>query len=590
MIRQTERRTKQLRLLAGMIGFWAVALWLAPLPAAAQHEDHTANREEPGVGPDPRLAPGQIAPILEGLGNYHRAITTSAERAQIFFDQGLRLAYSFNHAEALRSFKEAARLDPDCAMAYWGQGLVQGPNINVPMPPENRAPAYEATQKAMALREKASDVERDLIEALAVRYVAADAKEDRAALDAAFAEAMGKLAEKHPEDDDIAVLYGAALMEKNPWYYWTPDGSPRAGTKTVIQQIEKVLARTPDHPGALHYHIHIVEASNSPEQAEPSADRLIKLMPGAGHMVHMPSHIYMRVGRFDDAIESNRLAILADETYITQCRAQGIYPLAYYPHNMHFMGWAAVESGQSRMAVEAARKMEAHVPKGNDPGALALKQTFLATPIYTLARFCMWDEILAEPKPADDMVFVTGIWHYARGRAFAAKGDIAAGRAELAALREVAKHESIAKLPVGFSMATTVLSIAEHVVEADLAAAEGATEKAVALYETAIRLQDNMTYDEPPDWHYPVRQSLGAVLLEAGRAAEAEAVYWNDLSRNRQNPWSLFGLAQALDAQGKAEQAAEVRTRLEGRWTHADVEPTSSRACVPKAVTAAAGG
>jgi tetratricopeptide (TPR) repeat protein len=561
------------------LGKGAITLAALAISLGVSHAQHEMHREEPGIGPDPRLSPGQIAPLLEGLGEHHRPVTRHVERAQLFFDQGLRLTYAFNHAEALRAYKEAARLDPKCAMAYWGQALALGPNINLPMPDENRAPAFEAIQNAMELRGDVSPVERELIEALALRFADPKAETDQAALDAQYAEAMGRLAERYPDDDDIAVLYAASLMELNPWYYWTPDGEPRAETPTVIEQIEKVIARSPDHAGAHHYYIHAVEASLTPERAEPSADKLLTLMPSAGHMVHMPSHIYMRVGRFDDAVESNRLAIEADQSYITQCRAQGIYPLAYYPHNMHFMGWGAVESGRSRVAIEAARMMEAHVPPGNDPGEIALKQTFLATPLYTLVRFNRWDEILQEKQPGQDLVFLTSIWRYARARALAAKGELDAARAELEEMRALAADESLAGLPIGFSMAPTVLSIAENVAAGDIALAEGEHDAAIAHYETAVRLQDGMQYNEPPDWHYPVRQSLGAALLKAGRAAEAESVYWADLAKNRQNPWSLFGLAQALDAQGKDDVAAEVRGRLAGVWTQADVQPTSSVTC-----------
>lgn len=569
---------------------WMLAAAVALLSghALAQQE---MNREEPGRGPDPRLSPGQIAPVLEGLGDYHRRVTTDSERAQLFFDQGLKLAYAFNHAESNRAFREAARLDPECAMAYWGQALVLGPNINLPMPPENRAPAWEAIRKAVSLKDGASEPERGLIDALALRYAdpaTEETPEARAGMDRAYADAMGALAAKYPQDDDIATLHAASLMELNPWNYWTLDGAPRGTTAEVVATLERVIERNFEHAGAHHYYIHIIEASYNPELAEPSADKLYTLMPGAGHMVHMPSHIYMRVGRFDDAVESNRLAMLADEGYITQCRAQGIYPLAYYPHNMHFMGWAAVESGRSQIAIDAARKMAAHVPAGNDPGAIALKQTFLCTPIYTLVRFNRWDEVLAEPKPADDLTFVNAIWHYARGRAWAAKGDLASARAELEALRALAADESFKAYPIGFSTAATVLTIADRIVEAEIAEAEGDVDKAIALLEAAVRLEDGMTYNEPPDWHYPVRLSLGAALLKAGRAQEAEAVYWKDLTRHKYYPWTLYGLAQALDAQGKADQAAEVRANLKGRWAHADIDLISSDECVPKQAAVAA--
>lgn len=589
IIEDTSPRHRGTRTLAAI----AIAMLFAT-QVAAQDSPPPMDREHPGHGPDPRLSPGQIAPVLEGLGDHHRRITTDVERAQLFFDQGLRLAYAFNHAEALRAFKEAARLDPGCAMAYWGQALVQGPNTNLPMPDTNRAPAYEAIQKALGLRENASPTEQDMIDALAVRYAnpeVEESPEDRAALDQAYADAMTALAEKYPADDDITTLYVASLMNLSPWNYWTLDGAPRGRTSEGVAALERVIERNPDHPGAHHYYIHIVEASYSPERAEASADKLATMMPGAGHMVHMPSHIYMRVGRFDDAVESNRLAQLADEGYITQCRAQGIYPVAYYPHNIHFMGWAAVESGRSEMAIEAARKIARHVPPGDDPGMLALKQTFLCTPLYTLVRFNRWDEVLAEPEPAENVKFVRAIWHYARGRAYTAKGDLESARAELEALRTIAADESFQQYPIGFSTADTVLTIADHVVCGEIAEAEGDLDAAIAHYEAGVHLQDGMTYSEPPDWHYPVRMSLGAALLKAGRPQEAESVYWKDLSRHRFYPWSMHGLIQALEAQGKTEQAAEARDNLAGRWAHADIKLLSSVECEPieETVTSAGG-
>lgn len=567
--------------------------WLWITPVLAQDSQPVLDRENPGYGPDPRLSPGQIAPVLEGLGDYHREITTDVERAQLFFDQGLRLAYAFNHAEALRAFKETARLDPECAMAYWGQALVQGPNTNLPMPPDNRKPAYEAIQKAVSLKEHASALEQDMIDALAVRYSNPEVEEtpeDRAALDQVYADAMTALVQKYPEDDDITTLFVASLMNLSPWNYWTLDGAPRGRTAEGIAALERVINRNFEHPGAHHYYIHLVEASFAPERAEASADKLATLMPGAGHMVHMPSHIYMRVGRFDDAVESNRLAQLADEGYITQCRAQGIYPVAYYPHNIHFMGWAAVESGRSEMAIEAARKIARHVPPGDDPGMLALKQTFLCTPLYTLVRFNRWDEVLAEPKPGENVKFVRAIWHYARGRAYTAKGDLEAARSELEALRTIAADESFQQYPIGFSTADTVLTIADHVVCGEIAEGEGDLDAAIAHYQSAVHLQDGMTYSEPPDWHYPVRMSLGAALLKAGRPQEAESVYWKDLARHRYYPWSMFGLIQALEAQGKTQQAHEVRANLEGRWAHADIRLLSSVKCEPIEETVASAG
>lgn len=534
------------------------------------------DREEPGIGRDPRLSEGQIAPVLEGLGDHSRAITTGNDRAQLFFNQGLRLAYGFNHAEALRAFKEASRLDPDCAMAYWGQALVQGPNINLPMQPQAIQPAWDAARDALRLATTVTAVERDLVEALATRY--SDAEDaDRAGLDAAYTETMAVLAARYPKDDDVATLYAAAIMNQMPWDYWTKDGRPRPKTTEALAVLEEVMSRTPMHPGAIHYYIHAVEASADPGRAEAVADRLLTLMPGAGHMVHMPSHIYMRLGRFEDAAESNRLAALADEQYIAQCRAQGIYPLAYYPHNVHFLAWAATEAGASEKALAASRKVASKVPPGSNPGELALRQTFLAMPLYTMVRFNMWDEILAEPEPEDDTAFLKGIWHYARGRAFAGQGKLNEARMELAAIEKIRDSESIDGVTIGFSAGRTVLRIAARAVAGEIACAAGDHDLAIAEFSTAVRFQDGLRYTEPPDWHYSMRLSLGAALLEAGRDDEAETVYWADLREHPGNGWTLFGLKQALEAQEKADYAAELDAQLETAWANADVKLADSR-------------
>ena len=517
---------------------------------------------------------GQIAPRLQNLGDYKHPVTTSSPRAQLFFNQGLTLTFGFNHREAARSFREVARLDPDCAMAYWGQALVLGPNINMPMPPDAEAQAYELIQKAVALKAKVSERERAYIDALAKRYSNED-KPDRKTLDRAYAEAARQLSERYPDDLDAATLYAEALMDLRPWNYWTKDGRPYPGTLKIVSVLESVLERNPNHPLGIHLYIHAVEAVK-PELAEAGADRLGKLAPGAGHLVHMPSHIYRRLGRYADASEANVQAIAADEDYITQCRAQGIYPLGYYPHNIHFLWDAASMEGRSEVAIDAARKVASKL-SAEKLRELPMLNSFAVVPLFAYTRFGKWEEILQEPRPADDLLFLAGIWHYARGLAFTATGRLGAAATELESLDKIAADKSLQDLAL-FSPnpGAPIIKIAAEVLAGRLAAKRGETEKAIAHLHRAVLLEDALVYTEPADWHYPVRQSLGAVLLQADRAAEAETVYWEDLRRNPENGWSLFGLMKSLEAQGKTEQAEEIEQRFRKAWDRANVTLTAS--------------
>ena len=509
--------------------------------------------------------PGAV-PLYDNLGDHHHAITTKVPKAQQYFDQGLRLVYAFNHAEAIRAFQEAARLDPDCAMCYWGIALAYGPNINAPMDAESGKQAYAALQQALALTPKASERERAYIQALTHRY-APEPPADRAKLDAAYARAMKAVAAQYPDDLDAATLYGEALMDLQPWDYWTRDGEPYPETTEILAQLERVLEENPKHPGACHYYIHTVEAAH-PELAIPCADRLAKLMPGAGHLVHMPAHIYIRVGRWDDAIESNVHAVHADETYIADQRPGGIYPLAYYPHNYHFLSFAATMAGRSAEAIEAARAVVNQIPVEVARQVPEL-QPLAAYLHLTLVSFGRWDEVLAEPLPPPELQLTTGLVQYARGVALAAKGKGVEAEAALDAVRGAAA--------AGAGVHKTVLEIAAHALAGEIATRQGQLDTAISHFQAAKALEDGLRYMEPPHWYYPIRHSLGAVLLKAGRAAEAEAVYREDLKRFPANGWSLYGLAASLRAQGKAAEAEAVEEQFQRLWAKADVTLTASR-------------
>jgi tetratricopeptide (TPR) repeat protein len=437
------------------------------------------------------------------------------------------------------------------------------------MDPEAEPEAFELARQAVALEEGASERERALIDALAVRYTGDP--DDRAANDAAFADAMAQVAERFPDDLDVATFYVESMMDLRPWNYWMPDGTPYEGTQEIVALIESILERNPDHPGALHLYIHLMEA-NHPERAEEPADRLLPLMPGAGHIVHMPSHIYQRVGRYADSARANELAIVADEDYITQCRAQGLYPMAYYPHNVHFLWFAATMEGRGEVAVDAARK----VASGVDDATLAelpLLAGFRVVPYYALTRFGHWDEMLAEPAPPAGDPFLTGMWHYARGMARVAKGELEAAAEELAAVEAMVGDPALDYPMFSPNTAADILAVAPYVLGGELAAARGEHERAIPLLERAVRLEDGLVYTEPSEWHFPPRHALAAALLGAGRPDEAETVYWQDLARHPENGWALSGLARALRAQGKEDQAAVIDARFEAAWGRADFEP-----------------
>jgi tetratricopeptide (TPR) repeat protein len=536
----------------------------AQTPAPAPQHKHY---ETPADAPPP--APGQpLAPRLQNLGVHTFPVSTKVERAQLFMNQGLNLVYGFNHAEAARAFAEASRLDASIAMAYWGQALVLGPNINAPMDPKDEPKAFELAQQAVAMKAKATPRERAYIDAVAARYTGRT--EDRAAADQAYADAMKQVVDAFPDDLDARTLYAESLMDLRPWNYWTRDGLPQPGTAAIQASLETVLATHKNHPGGLHLWIHLWEPTDTPERAEAEADRLLPLMPGAGHIVHMPAHIYQRVGRHADVIKANLLAARADEDYITQCRAQGMYPVSYYPHNLHFIWMGASASGRKALAIESAQRLAAAIPDA----ALAtspILQGFTVVPYWALVRFSAWDDILADPGPRPDTAFTRGVWHYARAMAFLGKGQVGTAEQEQARLATLLQDPGI-KTANTFSVNSgeTVLRIAQAVVAGEIAASREQWDTAILHFDRAVRYEDGLIYQEPSDWHAPVRQNLAAVLRRAGRPDEAEAVYWEDLKKNAETGWSLFGLAQALKAQGKDAEAAKAEERFRKAWKDAD--------------------
>jgi tetratricopeptide (TPR) repeat protein len=539
----------------------ALAQTAAP-PPQHKHYEAPANVEPP--------APGMpLAPRLQNLGSHTFPVSTSAERAQLFMNQGLNLVFGFNHAEASRAFAEAARLDPSLAMAYWGQALVLGPNINAPMDPADEAKALAMARKAVDLRASATPRERAYIDAVAARYTGR--AEDRVTADRAFADAMKRVVEAFPDDLDAHTLYAEALMDLRPWNYWTRDGVPYRETLAVKSSLEKVLAENPNHPGALHLWIHLWEPTDTPERAEAEADRLLLLMPGAGHIVHMPAHIYQRVGRYADVIRSNQMAAQADEEYIAQCRAQGLYPLAYYPHNLHFIWMGASASGRRTLALASAMKLAGVIPQEALTTAPIL-QGFLVVPYWAMVRFGEWDRILADPGPRHDTPFTRGVWRFARAMAFAATGRLDEAERERVQLAELVADPALAgQTTFSTNSGHAILRIAPEVVAGEIAARRRQWDTALLHLERAVRYEDALNYQEPPDWHAPVRQNLGAVLLAAGRPDEAEAVYWEDLRKNPETGWSLFGLQQALKAQGKTQEAAQIEARFKKAWQEADI-------------------
>ena len=518
------------------------------------------------------------APMFTGYGDHSHKITTANPRTQAYFDQGIRLLFAFNHAEAIRSFREGARLDPDCAMCWWGTAFALGPNINLPMQRDAVAPAWAALEKARALEPKASAEEVAWIEALRARYAQAPA-ENRHALDEAFASAMEKVAALYSTDSDASVFYAEAMMDTQPWDYWEADAQTPKGHGAIITgTLENVLEREPNHPGALHLYIHAVEASNTPERAEAAADKLEPLMPSAGHIVHMPSHIYYRVGRFEDAAKVNRLAALKDEEYIAACKAQGFYPLAYYSHNIHFLWTSSEMMGRKKDAEDAAKRLVKAAAAGEPMAAnLPPVQLYLFVPTVTKLRFGDWDGVLKAPRPRDALKIDVAMSLYARGFAFANKHDYANAMKDRALLQAMIDRHDFAAIDAFGTPGTMMAKIGVALVDGEIARNQGKLPEAVTAFTAARALEKTIPYTEPPYWHEPVSHILGAAMLQAGMAKEAEAVYRESLTYYRIDGWALFGLAQALDAQGKHDEAAKARAEFDKAWSTADIKLASSR-------------
>lgn len=526
---------------------------VANLPAEARIGDAVKAYEEG----DP--------PLWTDLGSLSYPVATKNAEAQNYFDQGLKLAANFNHAEARRAFRKAQKLDPSCAMCFLGEAIVLGPNINAPMDPAANAPAIAALRKAQSLSDGASQKEKDLIAAVATRY-SEDPAVERPKLDVAFADATAALSDKYPDDLELAVLAAEAAMDTQPWDYWQPGGKEGKGRAADIQKrLEGVLAKDPNHAGAIHLYIHFVEASDRPERAEPYADRLAALMPGAGHIVHMPSHIYYRIGRYADSLKSNEDASKVDEAYIGQTGAAGVYPIGYYSHNVHFVLVSAQLLGDTKIVLQEADKLDKWLT--NDvAAAIPIAQPVKAAPYFAWAQYGDPDMVLAKPEPPGAPPYVKAMWHYARGAALAGKKDAAGARKEADAIHKIAAGTDWSELTAWAIPALPVLEVAENVVLARAAQAEGKDSAAVDLWKKAADTEDTIPYMEPPYWYYPVRQSLGAALLKTGHPEEAQNEFNAALDRARGSAWALYGLQQAAKAKGDAEAEGKAAEQFSKAW------------------------
>ncbi|MCB9849110.1 MAG: hypothetical protein H6817_00225 [Phycisphaerales bacterium] len=536
-------------------------------------------------GGGPGLTDHQPAQLFRGMGDHAWPVTTDSPKARKYFNQGLIWAYAFNHDEAIRSFAEAGRIDPNCAMAWWGVALCNGPHINNPvMPPARSQAAWDALQQAMARKSHANAKEQALIDALAARYVDPSTVDlatlDRATLDQAYADAMARVWQQYPNDADIGTLYAEALMDLHPWDLWTQDGNPKPGAEQIVALLEHILEMDPQNPGANHLYIHSVEASRHPDKANAAADRLRDMVPASGHLLHMPSHIDVLTGRWNAAALQNEKALKTDAWYRHKSPHQGFYRL-YMFHNSHMLAFAGMMCGRSQEALHAARAAVNSVPEEFKKSDAAFIDPYMGAAYDVLKRFGKWDDILAEPAPPDYLPITTTMWRYARGIAYAAKGEVAHAEAERAAFL-AARERVPAGAMFAINPADKILKIAEYMLDGEIALARKDYEAAVAALEQGIAIEDKLIYMEPPEWIQPVRHTLGAVLLEAGRYADAEPVYRRDLEKWPNNGWSLYGLSRCLRTRGADAEAEEVESAFRKVWRNADTPIASSCLCVPK--------
>jgi tetratricopeptide (TPR) repeat protein len=525
---------------------------------------------------------GRKAPKFKGFEGIDFKISTSNQEAQEYFNQGMMLSYGFNHAEAARSFYEATRLDSTCAMAYWGYAYVLGPNYNGGMEKDNFQRAYDATIKAQSFSENCTPKEKALIKALTYRY-AANPPEDRSSLDIAYASAMKKVYDQYSSDPDIGALYAEAVMNLHPWdLYDKQTKKPRAWTPELVAVLEHLMKINPKHPGAHHFYIHAVETSATPEKALASAELLYTLVPGSGHLVHMPSHIYINTGDYHLGSLSNLKAVEADSIYTTACHAQGMYPLSYYPHNYHFLAATATLEGNSSLAWMAAKELQNHTAKDimhlPEWGTL---QHYYTIPYYVAAKLSMWDTLLSLSPPPKDLVYPNAVWHYGKGMAYLGKNDVSNAQNELKILTALAADTTLQQLTVWDINTTADLAqIASKVLAACVAARQNNYEQSITLFKQAVAIEDNLNYNEPPDWFFSVRHHLGAVLLKAGKYNEAEKVYQKDLQTWKKNGWALIGLYNSLVLQKKDKDAQTCKSAFDEAWQYADIKIASSSAIV----------
>ncbi|WP_298352406.1 M48 family metallopeptidase [Runella sp.] len=521
---------------------------------------------------------GKKAPLFSGLAGMHYAVSTKNTEAQQYFDQGLMLSFGFNHAEAARSFYEAVRLDSTCAMCRWGFAYVSGPNYNGGMEPDNFTRAYDAVQKAKSFSVSSTPKEKDLIEALTYRY-SNDTTVARSVLDSSFAAAMRKVYKKYPDDVTIASLFAESLMDLHPWNLYKKDGEVQPWTPEILRALEKGLKINPRHVGLNHFYIHAVEMSLHAEKSVPSADLLLDLVPGSGHLVHMPSHTYIRIGRYHDGVVANQKAVLVDSLYTEACHAEGVYPLAYYPHNYHFIAACATLCGETKNALEGAYATAAHAHKKlfQEPGWATL-QHYYTIPWYVAVKLGLWNKIRHSPAPEKQLKYPSVIWHYAQGMALLSQSKASDAKKHLAQMKTIMADTTLKALTIwGINSVFDLCLIASKTLEGEINAKERKYAAAISLLQEAVKMEDALNYNEPPDWFFSVRHHLGAVLIDAGKIQEAQKVYEKDLKKYPKNGWALKGLMNAYERVGNTTKYNDTKKQFDEAWKHADIKISSSR-------------